>query len=193
MKKLSSMMMIALAALAFQACNNSAKDSKETADSVNEVKDTTTTGATGIAVDEGDAKFTTTAASDGMAEIALAKLAQEKSTNTDVKSFAAMMITDHEKAAAELSAIAETKNITLPSAPTEEQQKMQADLTAKKGADFDKAYIDGMVKAHENAVSLFDDASKNCKDADLKAFATKTLPTLKAHETHVKSVQKKLK
>ena len=36
-----------------------------------------------------------------------------------------------------------------------------------------------MVDGHKKAVKLFEDASKNCKDADLKAFATKTLPTLK--------------
>ena len=87
MKKLSLMVMVAVAAISFQACNGS-KDSKETADSVNAAKDTSNAVAAGIAVDENDAKFAVDAANGGMAEVALAKLAQAKATNAKVKEFA---------------------------------------------------------------------------------------------------------
>jgi len=193
MKKLSLVAMLACAALSFQACNNASKDSKESADSVNNVKDTTTTGATGIAVDENDAKFATSVANGGMAEVALGKVAVEKATNPQVKEFAEMMVADHGKANEELMAIAKTKNITLPVAPDDEHQKMAADVSAKSGVEFDKAYVDAMVDGHKKTVSLLEDGAKNCKDADLMAFATKTLPTVKAHLAKIEAIKASMK
>ncbi|SEN19769.1 putative membrane protein [Mucilaginibacter gossypiicola] len=201
MKKLSLIAMMALAALSFQACNGGAKSGatdssaavKDTADSANKVKDTTTTGATGIAVTADDAKFATGAANAGLAEVAIGQLASEKATNAKVKDFAKMMVTDHTKANDELMAIAKTKNITLPSAPDEEHEKKKADLAAKSGADFDKDYVDAMVSGHKKVESMFEDASKNCKDPDLKAWAAKTLPTIQHHLAEIEAIQKGMK
>jgi putative membrane protein len=195
MKKLGSILMIALAALAFQACKNKAKDSTDAADSTNMAKDTTTnvSATGGIAVDADDAKFVTTAAADGMAEVNAANMALQKSTNAGVKKFATMMVTDHTKAGDELAAIAKTKNITLPTTPTDDQKKMADDMAKMNGKDFDKDYVNAMVDGHEKAVKLFEDASTNCKDADLKAFAIKTLPTLKMHLDSIKALKASMK
>ena len=201
MKKLSLITMLAIAALSFQSCGGG-KDSKEAADSTNASKDSSTmaatdtagvTGAHGIAVDENDAKFATAAANGGMAEVAVGQLAGEKAMNAKVKAFASMMVTDHSKVNEELMAIAKAKNITLPSAPDEEHQKKKADLAAKTGADFDKAYVDAMIDGHKKTISLFEDAAKNCKDADLKAFAEKTLQTIKGHLTEIEGIKKGMK
>jgi len=194
MKKLS-LIMIAFSVLAFQACKNGGKDSKESADSTNLTKDTSNNAAAtgGIAVDKDDAKFVTTAANDGMAEVAAGKMAQDKATNPRVKSFASMMVMDHTKAGDELAAIAKSKNITLPAAPDADAQKKADELSKKTGKAFDKAYVDAMVDGHENAVKLFTDASGNCKDSTLKAFATKTLPTLKMHLDSIKAIKKSMK
>ncbi|MEZ2337170.1 DUF4142 domain-containing protein [Mucilaginibacter sp. RCC_168] len=194
MKRLSLMMMFVLSAWIFQACNNGAKtDSKDNADSANTTKDTTTTGATGIAVDQGDAKFATDAANGGLTEVAVAKVAEQKAVNPKVKAFAEMMVKDHSKANEELIGIAKTKNITLPAAPSDDNQKKLSDLSAKSATDFDKAYVDAMIDDHKKTITLFEDASKNCKDADLKAFATNTLPVIKGHLTEIESIQKGLK
>ena len=77
-----------------------------------------------------------------MAEVALGKLAQQKSSNTKIKDFGAMMVTDHGKANDTLMAIAKTKNITLPaySVDAEHQAKMDS-LSKLTGKDFDKAYV----------------------------------------------------
>ncbi|MGZ3750159.1 MAG: DUF4142 domain-containing protein [Mucilaginibacter sp.] len=195
MKKLSSVMMIAFAVFAFQACKNKAKDSTASADSANVTKDTSHNAAVtgGIAVDKDDAKFVTTAANDGMAEVNAGKMAQEKASSARIKSFAAMMVTDHSKAGDELAALAKTKNITLPAIPNDDAQKMAADLAKKSGKGFDKAYVDMMVDGHKKAVKLFEDAAKNCKDADLKAFAIKTLPTLKMHLDSINAIHDHVK
>jgi putative membrane protein len=193
MKKLSSILMIATAGLLFQACNSTPKDSTAAADSVNAVKDTTTTGQTGIAVVADDAKFAVDAANGGMTEIELSKLALDKAMNTKVKEFANMMVMDHSKAGDELKAIAATKNITLPATVNEDSKKALTDLAALKGADFDKAYVDKMVADHKATVDLFESESKNSKDADLKVFADKTLPTIKGHLEHINAIHDGLK
>ncbi|RFZ92448.1 DUF4142 domain-containing protein [Mucilaginibacter conchicola] len=193
MRKLSLAAMIALAALSFQACNNAPKDAKESADSVNAVKDTTTNGSTGIAVDEMDAKFATDAANAGMTEVAAGKLAETKAVDAQVKDYAKMMVEHHTMINDELMEIAKKKNITLPTAPDADHQKELTDLSAKSGKEFDKAYVDAMVNGHKKVASMLEDASKNCKDADLMAFATKTLPTVKTHLAKIEAIQKAMK
>jgi putative membrane protein len=193
MKKLSSILMIAAAGLMLQACGGPAKDSTETADSVNAVKDTTTTGATGIAVVAEDAQFAVEAANGGMTEVETGKLAAAQATNAKVKEFANGMIADHSKANDELKAIAATKNITLPDSINADSKKAWTDLSAKKGADFDKAYVDKMVADHKATIDLFENGQKNVKDPELKAFIDKTLPVLKGHYTHIQAIEKGMK
>jgi len=195
MKKLSYAIMIAVAAYAFQGCNNTPKDAKENADSLNKTKDTTkNTAATGgIAVTADDAKFATDAANGGMAEVALGKLAQTKAANAQVKSFADMMVTDHSKVNDELTAIAKTKNITLPAAPDADHQKKLDDLSKLSGKDFDKAYVDAMVDGHKKTLDLMQNAAKNCADADLKAFAAKTAPIVQTHLDAINKIHDSMK
>ena len=193
MKKL--MYVMAISALAFQACNGGNKDAKESADSLNMVKDTTTsaTATGGIAVEEADAKFTTQAAVGGMAEVELGKLALEKSSNPQVKEFATMMVKDHGMANTELMAIAKQKNITLPSTVDDEHKKKMDDLSKKTGADFDKAYVSAMVDGHKSTLKLMEDESKNGKDADLKSFATKTAPIVQSHLVMINKINDSMK
>src|SRR6185503_13939707 len=54
-------------------------------------------------------------------------------------------------------------------------------LAKLSGADFDREYMDMMVKDHVKDVKEFEEASAKAKDADLKAWAAKTLPTLREH------------
>lgn len=192
MKKLSSILMIALAACAFQACQGP-KDSTAAADSANAVKDTTTSGLTGIAVDKDDAKFAVDAANGGMTEIALSKIAQAQSTNNKIKDFAAMMVTDHTKAGDELAAIAKTKNITLPDSVNADSKKAIDEMTMKSGSDFNKAYVNKMLADHKATVSMFEDASGKLKDPELKAFTDKTLPTLKSHLAAITAMHNAMK
>ena len=58
---------------------------------------------------------------------------------------------------------------------------MASKLTNLSGAEFDRAYTDEMVQAHQRAVQLFEDVSHTAGDPDLKAFAAKVLPTLRHH------------
>lgn len=188
MKKLILMTAIGLGALSFQACNNQQannNDAKDSVDSLNEQPMVQTT-------DDGS-DFLTEAASGGMMEVELGKLAQEKSTNAKVKDFGAMMVKDHSKANDELKQLAMSKNVFLPDAPLQKHQDKIDKLREKSGADFDKDYVDMMVSDHKEDVDAFQDAADNLEDADVKAFATKTLPVLKAHLQSIQQIQDSMK
>lgn len=131
-----------------------------------------------------DAEFVTKAASGGMFEVQSSKLAVEKATKAECKTFAETMIRDHTKANAELKAAAGKAGVTVPAALSPDHQKMLDGL--KTARDFDAAYLAAQLKAHEEAVALFTAASTSVKDAALRDFAAKTLPTLKMHLEHVK-------
>ena len=195
MRKLTYVLIIAVSCIAFQACNNGAKDAKATADSLNKTKDTTSNAMNtgGIAVTSDDAKFATAAANGGMAEVALGQLALTKTSNAAIKDFANMMVTDHSKANDELMAIAKTKNITLPSEPDSAHIKKKDDLSKMNGADFDKAYVSAMIDGHNKTLDLMDNEAKDGKDADLKAFAAKTAPIVKMHLDAINKIKDGMK
>lgn len=99
---------------------------------------------------------------------------------------AKMMIKDHTAAGKKFeTAVGVTSGLTPPATLDDDHQKKLDDLAAKTGADFDKAYVDIQQSAHADAVNLFDDYSKNGKDAALQTFATDTLPTLQMHKDKI--------
>jgi len=144
-------------------------------------------GAAG-GVSDKDANFMKEAASIGMMEVEAGKLAKDQASSPKVKEFADAMVQDHGKNNDELKQVAEAKGVTLPTSP-EGKPKMDLDsLKSKSGADFDKAYAAANVKGHQDAIAKFQKAAKS-SDAEVKAFAEKTLPTLKHHLEMAKSMQ----
>jgi putative membrane protein len=128
-----------------------------------------------------DHKFMMDAAADGMAEVELARMASGKATRSDVKDYARMLEDDHGKANAELTSLASQKNVSLPAAPRPAHKALKAKLEGLSGAAFDNAYVGEMVKDHEKAVRLFRTEATSGKDAEVKAWAAKTLPVLETH------------
>ena len=101
-----------------------------------------------------------------------------------------MMVKDHTDANDKLKDLAAQKNISLPSSISQDDQKHIDDLSQKTAKDFDKDYIDMMVKDHKDDIDLFEDAVKNSSDSTFKNFAAKTLPTLYKHLGAAKAIQK---
>jgi putative membrane protein len=128
-----------------------------------------------------DQAFVTNAAAGGMAEVELGKLAQEKGTSDEVKSFGQRMVTDHSKANDELKTLAQNKNITLPSDIGPHEKATRDRLAKLSGAAFDRAYMRAMLADHRKDVNEFRRESTAGRDADIKSFAAKTLPTLEDH------------
>ncbi|MGI8812457.1 MAG: DUF4142 domain-containing protein [Pyrinomonadaceae bacterium] len=140
----------------------------------------------------GDLAFMNAAAPGGLAEVELGKLAVSKTQNPDVKAFAQKMIDDHTKAGEDLKQLAAQKKVMLPPDVLPEHKQEMEKLSKLSGADFDKEYVMAMVEAHKKDVTAFENASKIAGDADVKAFAANTLPTLKMHLEIIQGIAAKM-
>lgn len=136
----------------------------------------------GTAMSASDMEFATMAAQGGIAEVQMAQLAQQKATGKDVQKYAKQMIKDHTKANNNLMKIAAKKQMTLPTTPNAEQMQMMSQLQQASGAEFDRMYIQmAGIDSHQKMQGLFQGEISGGTDADLKSFASKTLPTVQKH------------
>jgi putative membrane protein len=135
-----------------------------------------------------DREFVDAAAQGGMFELDSARMALDKNASGPNRAFANMMLEDHEKANKELEKVVREKGGMLPIAPDAEHRRMLDDLSKTQGQTFDEAYHKAQVKVHDDAIALFEDAARNCDDADLRTFAEKTLPTLVKHRDHLNEI-----
>lgn len=192
MKKLSIVILALVLSYGFTSCTNRTenKDSVEHAEDMNEMKDSANSP---MAVDDADTKFAVEAADEGLMEVEMGNLAQQKATHQRVKDFAAMMVRDHSKANDQLKTLAASKNITVPATMGEEKMKMVNDMREKSGTEFDREYIDHMVEHHKDDIDKFEKMANDGKDGDLKSFASLQLPTLRAHLDSARAVQTMLK
>jgi putative membrane protein len=139
-----------------------------------------------------DRTFALEAAKGGLAEVELGKVAVEKASSPDVKQFGQRMIDDHGKASEELKTWASGKNLSLPTELDAKSQATKDRLSKLSGPAFDRAYISDMVRDHNKDVADFQRAEKTCKDADLKAWVQKTLPTLQEHQKMARDISMKV-
>ena len=139
-----------------------------------------------------DMKFLMDAADGGLMEVQMGQIAQQKAESPDVKAFGQRMVTDHGKAGDELKALAQQKGVTLPEQTADKHKKEMAKLDKSVGHNFDRMYMEMMVKDHVKDVAEFRRASKKVKDPDLNAWANKTLPTLESHLQQAREVAQKL-
>jgi len=140
-----------------------------------------------------DKAFMQKAAVGGMAEVELGKLAQQKAASDQVKQFGSHMVDDHSKANEELKQIAGAKGVALPTALDAKHQKAMEKMQQLSGASFDRAYLAEMQKDHDADIALFQKQSRSGKDADVKAFAAKTLPTLRDHKKMLQETMTSMK
>lgn len=139
------------------------------------------TSSLAFAVDKIDADdFVDEASAKGIAEVESAKLALEKSTSTDVKSFAQKMITDHTSANMQLAGIASRKKLEVADEAELATKAKKFVLEQRDGESFDEAYANNQVTAHEETIELFQQAAVS-DDAEIAAFAKETLPKLQHH------------
>ncbi|WP_019948242.1 DUF4142 domain-containing protein [Hymenobacter aerophilus] len=128
-----------------------------------------------------DADFMKMVATGGHNEMGLSKLAMDKGVSGATKDFASMMVTDHTKAGNELEPIAKSKNVMLSTEMDAEHMALKAEMEKLSGDQFAQKYAQQMVTDHQKTVDAFQSEIQNGTDADVKAFATKVLPTIQEH------------
>jgi len=131
-----------------------------------------------------DQQFVEHAAAAGVAEVAGGQAARSGAQSRAVRAFGARMVADHTRANRRLMALAQRLGMT-PPPPAPPQPP-------PPGPDFDRQYIGDQVRAHEEAVSLFEAEAQNGQNPQLKRFAKGTLPTLQMHLRHAQGLARRL-
>lgn len=132
----------------------------------------------------GDREFVAEAAEVGLFAVESSRIALEKKVSERVRELARTTIEDHDETNQELAEIAAKKHAAASSEPSREQRADLDELRQLEGAEFEGRYFELQMRAHDEAIELFERASNACDDADLRAFATDTLPALREHRTH---------
>ncbi len=136
-----------------------------------------------------DKMFVEKAAIGGMFEVKSSQLAEQMGGNAAIKNFGERMIADHTQANGELANLARQKGWRLPTTLDTKHQELFDKLRRSQAGDqFDRLYAEVQLKAHEKTVALFEKATQEAQDSDLKGWANKTLPTLREHLKLVKQL-----
>ena len=130
---------------------------------------------------DADREFIKKAAIHGAAEVELGTLATQRASRPAVRDFGAKMVKDHGAANAELATLARSKGVDVPTTLDAEHQAVRDRLMVLQGADFDRAYMQEMVKDHTQDVAEFEKASQTASDTELRSWAAAKLPTLREH------------
>ena len=173
----------------------SATQSKETSSGASSGTSTReSTGASSAKFSDRDEKMVKQIAESHLAEINAGKLAQDKASSSEVKSFAKKMVDDHTKALDDLKQLAQSKGVTLPTEPDKQHMAMEKKLQALSGDKFDKQYLQQAGdRAHKETHRLLQRASSRAEDSDLKNYASKVIATVEGHQQMAKDTSRNLK
>jgi putative membrane protein len=131
----------------------------------------------------------------GTAEIELGRLAQQRGQHADVKEFGAVMVEHHQKAADELRPIASQFTTGEAAAGTPDagdHKDLMEELSSLSGRDFDRKYIQEMIDDHEEGIDDLEGKAENASSPEVKAWAAKTLPTMRQHLERARTIKETL-
>ena len=201
MKKTTFAFLVLCSSFAILSCNDSndnANDtSNDTANNMNTAGDTANTfnntnaGTTvnTTPLNREDSLFVMEAAVGGIMEVESGNLAQQNATSQRVKDFGAMMVADHSKANSELKSLVGSR-VMIPDSLPADKKKHVEQMRKMKGKSFDNHYLNMMVDDHKKTIAKFQKQSQSGADAQLKNWATATLPTLQKHLDSVQAIKK---
>jgi putative membrane protein len=196
---------VACATAVTLACNSTPRE-----DASIETERPDTVGTAGdMAASSGDKAFVEAMAHAGMAEVELGNLAKERAASPEVRQFADMMVRDHTKAGEELTQVATQHAIAMPSQINEDQRELKERLSALRGAEFDREYMQAMVDGHQDVVdrlqtradedrfgenkgAVTPERGDNHVEAGLNQWAAATLPTTRHHLDEAKRIHDSL-
>ncbi|MDP9897223.1 putative membrane protein [Variovorax boronicumulans] len=128
------------------------------------------------------AQFAAIAGGNGMYEVQVSRLAMNRANSGPVQDYARMLVDNHTRANNELIALLRAKGIRPPDMiPRDKRVKLDR-LSSVPARQFDRMYIQTVgIEDHEADIVVFDRASREVADPELRAFAQKTLPVLRSH------------
>ena len=196
MKKMFFASAILLVSFGTWSCNDDSDTNSTSNDSVNNMNtagDTTNTLGNTPAVNttplnREDSLFVMDAAIGGLMEVEAGNIAQQNASSQRVKDFGAMMVADHGRANSELKSLVGTR-VMLPDSLPAVKRKHIDQMRKMTGKAFDNHYLNMMVDDHKKDIDKFKKQSQSGGDAQLKNWATSTLPTLQKHYDSVQAIK----
>jgi putative membrane protein len=128
-----------------------------------------------------DRTFALKAAQGNIDGADLGRLAMTHASNEGVKDLAKRLVEDHSKANGDLTAIADKEKINLPKELGDKARQLKTKLAAMKGADFDRMFLQNLIREHKEDIDMFQSEAQNGNDRRIKDFANRTLPVLRQH------------
>lgn len=141
---------------------------------------------------EKDADWVADVVESNYGEIKFATLATQRSSNTEVKRIAEMLVNHHTATLNDLKTLAQNKAISIPVEEGDDARRTTERFSDEAGKDFDKRWCKEMVDRHEESINKFEKRLDKTEDAELKAFINKTLPTLKTHLDQLNACHEKI-
>ena len=132
-------------------------------------------------IDNADAAAMKQLAQANLNEIEGGKAAASKAQSPDVKQFAQKMVDDHTQMLNDLKALARQKSVSLPESVSLKDKAQMKMMERASGADFDKKYMEEMVKDHQKDLKEVQDLTAKTKDADFKAALQKASGKITEH------------
>lgn len=124
-----------------------------------------------------DRNFMSTAARTDMTEAHEGQMAEKEGMRKEVKDLAKAMIQDHTESYEHLTELAAKTGVSIPKAISGKGPSIQR-LMHVKGAGFDHRFAEEEVMEGRQTIALFKREAAHGQEADIKAYATKTLPVL---------------
>ena len=126
--------------------------------------------------------FVRKAAAGDLFEIRSSQLALTRSKDNRVRSFARRLVTDHRKAARQMQNTLHRAGMRQPPQRMDaRQQSTLAQLRRTGPRNFDNAFVDAQIEAHQGAVKMYQAYARDGRRPELRQFAQRELPTLQEH------------
>lgn len=148
-------------------------------------------GGSAFAAASAGSSFLRQAIRGDIAETEIGQLAQQKSTDADVKSFGQELVNDHSQSKTEATSLAQSMKVTVPTTAPRMAQTEYRKLSKLSGPAFDKAFLGYMVKDHQADIAKYQKEAQ-ANDGQVSALAQKTLPVLQKHLQTAQSLESKL-
>jgi putative membrane protein len=175
------------------ADDNASKENSDTTATTKNEAENSNDSALSSKEAEKNAQFVVDVVGSNYGEVKLAKLAQQKASNSELKDVAKMLEVDHNAVLNDLKQLASTKGITVPTEESGDAKDKLKELTDEKTSEFDKEWCETLMDTHKASITKFENAANDLSDPDIRNFVNTVLPKLRIHHDKLMECHKKLK
>ncbi len=147
--------------------------------------------ATETGLNSADTEFIQEEAASAVAMVRIASLGVKKSGRADIRTHAGAIIADRTQGIAEIAKLAGRKGVGLTAEIDANHANNYQTLRGMSGPRFDKNFLSAIVNGHTECIRNFEEAAERAVDEEVRSWAAKTLPSLRAHLERAEALSSK--